>query len=114
MALWNKVKTELDRAGRAAQVAIDEGKLRLEAMRSRQLADKAAQALGYAVFRARQGGQELDTDAYGRLSGSLAAREAEAAKLEAQIEELSRNRKDTSTGSASTDQASSTGGAPPG
>jgi hypothetical protein len=111
MALWNKVKTELDRAGRAAQTAIDEGKLRLEAMRSRQLADKAAQALGYAVFRARQGGQELEADAYARLSGSLAAREAEAAKLEEQIQELSR--KDAPGGSAS-DQASSTGGAPPG
>ena len=62
MALWNKLKTELDRAGRAAQDALDEGKLRLEAFRARQLADKAAQALGYAVFRAKQAGQEPDWD----------------------------------------------------
>jgi hypothetical protein len=114
MAIWNKVKTELDRAGRAAQVAIDEGKLRLEAMRARQLADKAAQALGYAVFRARQGGQELDADAYGRLSTSLAAREAEAAKMEAEIQELSRSRKDTPGATSATDTQSSSGGAPPG
>ena len=113
MAIWNKVKTEIDRAGRAAQTAIDEGKLRLEAMRSRQLADKAAQALGYAIFRARQGGQELETDVYARLSGSLAAREAEAVKLEEQIQELSRGRKDAPGGGAS-DQASASGGAPQG
>ena len=46
MALWNRVKEELDRAGKAAQGALDEGKIRLEAFRARQLADKAAQALG--------------------------------------------------------------------
>ena len=56
MALFDKLKEELDRAGRAAQGALDEGKIGLEAFRTRQLADKAAQALGYAVFRAKQGG----------------------------------------------------------
>ena len=82
MAIWDKLKTELDRAGKAAQGAIDEGKLRLEAFRVRQLADKAAQALGYAVFRAKQGGSELDADTYARLSSTLAAHETEAARLE--------------------------------
>ena len=33
MTLWNKLKDELDRAGKVAQGAIDEGKLRLEAFR---------------------------------------------------------------------------------
>jgi hypothetical protein len=83
MAIWDKLKTELDRAGKAAQGAIDEGKLRLESFRVRQLADKAAQALGYALFRARQGGSDLDHDTYTRLSSALAAHEAEAARLEA-------------------------------
>jgi hypothetical protein len=55
MALMDRLREELDKAGRAAQGALDEGKVRLEAFRTRQLADKAAQALGYAVFRARQG-----------------------------------------------------------
>ena len=85
MALWDKLKTELDRAGKVAQGAIDEGKVRLDAFRVRQLADKAAQALGYAVYRARQQNQELDADTYARLSSTLAAHEAEAARYEAQL-----------------------------
>src|SRR5690606_12774533 len=85
MALWAKLKTELDRAGRAAQTAIDDGKVRLDVMRVRQLADKAAEALGYALFHARQKGQELDTDSYGRLSATLAAHLAEVERLEGQL-----------------------------
>ena len=34
MAIWDKLKTELDRAGKAAQNALDEGKVRLEAFRT--------------------------------------------------------------------------------
>ena len=86
MPLWDKVKTELDRAGRVAQTAIDEGRTRLEAFRARQLADKAAQALGYAVYRARKEVGELDADAYARLSSTIAAHEAEVARLEALLE----------------------------
>lgn len=82
MALWDKLKTELDRAGKVAQGAIDEGKLRLEAFRARQLADRAAQALGYALYRARQEGRDLDAETYSRLSSTLAAHEADAARLE--------------------------------
>jgi hypothetical protein len=85
MALWDKLKTELDRAGRAAQTAFDEGKVRLELLRLRQLADKAAQALGYAVYHARRAGGALDEESYGRLSSTLAAHEAEIARLEAQL-----------------------------
>jgi len=88
MAIWDKLRTELDRAGKAAQNAIDEGKVRLEAFRTRQLADKAAQALGYAVYRARQSGGELDAETYQRLSTSLATHEAEAARLEQQLRDL--------------------------
>ncbi len=86
MAFIDKLKEELDRAGKAAQGAFDEGKTRLEAFRTRQLADKAAQALGYAVFRARQGGSDVDTDTYDRLSATLATHDAEAARYEAEIE----------------------------
>jgi hypothetical protein len=80
MALFDKLKEELDRAGKAAQGAFDEGKIRLEAFRTRQLADKAAQALGYAVFRAKQSGSEIDADTYSRLSATLATHEAEDGK----------------------------------
>ena len=85
MALWTKLRTELDRAGRVAQTAFDEGRTRLEALRARQLADRAAQALGYAVFRARTEGREIDADLYASLSATLTAHEAEVASLEAKL-----------------------------
>jgi|ERR1044071_7134561 len=88
MAIWDKLKTELDRAGKAAQSALDEGKVRLEAFRTRQLADKAAQALGYAVYRAKQSGGEIDPESYARLSATLATHETEASNLEAQLREF--------------------------
>ncbi len=88
MPILDRLKSELDRAGKAAQDAFDEGKTRLEAFRERQLADKAAQALGYAVYRARQQNQEVDADTYARLSSTLAAHEAEASRYEAQLADL--------------------------
>jgi hypothetical protein len=85
MPIWDKLRTELDRAGKAAQDALDEGKTRLEAFRARQLADKAAQALGYAVFRARQSGTEVDWQTLQRLVNSLAEKEAEVQRLEKEL-----------------------------
>jgi hypothetical protein len=93
MALWSRLKQELDRAGHVAQEAIDEGRVRLDAFRARQLANKAAQTLGYAVYRARQHGRELDPDTYARLSSALAGHEAEAARLEERLETLVRARR---------------------
>ena len=87
MAIWTKLRTELDRAGRVAQTAFDEGRTRLEALRARQLADRAAQALGYAVFRARTEGREIEAELYASLSATLAAHEAEVASLEAKLSE---------------------------
>jgi hypothetical protein len=94
MAIWDKLKTELDRAGKAAQSALDEGKVRLEAFRIRQLADKAAQALGYAVYRAKQSGAEIDPESYARLSATLATHETEATRLEQQLHDFSAARAD--------------------
>ncbi|MHB1311441.1 MAG: hypothetical protein ACYC3L_05435 [Gemmatimonadaceae bacterium] len=85
MGIWDKLQDELHRAGRAAQGAIDEGKLRIEIFRVRQLADKAAQALGYAVYRARAGNDEVDAATWDRLAGTLREHEAEAKKLEEQL-----------------------------
>jgi hypothetical protein len=87
MTLWGTLRTELDRAGRVAQSALDEGRLRLEALRARQLADRAAQALGYAVFRARVEGREIDAELYASLSATLAAHEAEVTSLDAKLSE---------------------------
>ncbi|HEX6533740.1 MAG TPA: hypothetical protein VF041_04035 [Gemmatimonadaceae bacterium] len=93
MPLWDRLKQELDRAGHAAQGALDEGRVRLDAFRARQLANKAAQSIGWAVYRARQRGQELDAETYARLSSTLAAHEAEAARLEQQVESMAQGRR---------------------
>jgi hypothetical protein len=85
MGLLSRLSTELRSAGSAARGAIDEGKLRLELFRVRQLADKAAQALGYAVHRARREGHEPDADAFQRLSATLEERETEARRIEEEL-----------------------------
>lgn len=92
MALWDKVKSELDRAGRAAQQALDEGKLRLEVHRARQTADKYAMRLGYAVYRAKKAGGELPPEEYAGLAGNLTNAEAEVARLEKLLEEAAAHR----------------------
>ncbi len=94
MPIWDKVKQELDRAGRVAQDALDEGRIRLDAFRARQHADKAAETLGYAVFRARSAGSDLDAPTYERMSATLAQHEAEATRLEAQLDAIQGRRKE--------------------
>ncbi|MGQ0650040.1 MAG: hypothetical protein ACT4P7_21025 [Gemmatimonadaceae bacterium] len=85
MPLWDKLRSELDSAGRKAQRTIDEGRLRLEGMRARQYADRAAQALGYAVHKDHAGLQALDETARARLLVALTERLNEVAKLEEQL-----------------------------
>ena len=85
MAIWNALKGELDKAGRAAQSALDEGKLRLEQHRAKQRAEAAAASLGSAVYRARVAGGELETERYSVLAANLASAEAEVERLEREI-----------------------------
>lgn len=85
MAIWDKVKQGIDKAGKAAQDVFDEGKLRLDAYRAREQADKAAEALGYAMFRAADAGGELAADARDRLMVALRAQDAEARRLETEL-----------------------------
>lgn len=85
MAIWDKVKQGIDKAGKAAQDVFDEGKLRLDAYRAREQADKAAEALGYAVFRAADAGGELAADARDRLIAALRAQDAEARRMETEL-----------------------------
>jgi len=85
MAIWDKVKQGIDKAGKAAQDVLDEGKLRIDAYRAREQADKAAEALGYAVFRAMDIGHELESAARERLVAALRERETEAKRLEADL-----------------------------
>lgn len=109
MALLDRLKQELDRAGKVAQDAFDDGKTRLEAFRTRQLADKAAQALGYAVYRARKTGGEIDSATYDRLKSTLETHDSEAARLEAEIE---LRRQQSSTRSSTADAQTPSGAGP--
>ena len=86
MAIWSKLKSELDRAGKVAQQAIDEGRVRLDLHRARQRADKAATALGWALYRAKHAGSELEPEHYARLAGEITAAEAEAAKYQKELD----------------------------
>ena len=85
MAIWSTLKGELDKAGRAAQGALDEGKLRLEQHRAKQRAEAAAASLGFAIYRARATGGELETERYSVLAATLASAEAEVSRLEREI-----------------------------
>lgn len=95
MALFDKLRQELDRAGRQAQRAIDEGRLRLDLYRARQSTDRFAQRLGYAVFRAHKEGRELPADELAGHIANLTASEAEVARIETLIAEVSASRKDS-------------------
>ena len=88
MGLLSRLSTELRSAGHAARGAIDEGKVRLELFRVRQLADKAAQALGYAVHRAARDGKQLDADTLQRLGTTLEEHETAAHRLEEELRKL--------------------------
>ena len=85
MSLWDKFQKELDRAGVVAKGALDEGKIRIEMFRVRQLADRAAEKLGYAVHRARREGRELDAETLAKLDEVLGRHEDEARRLEEEL-----------------------------
>jgi hypothetical protein len=85
MAIWDKVREGIDKAGKAAQDAFDDGKTRIDAYRAREQADKAAETFGYAVFRAAEEGRELEDAARQSLMQTLRDRDAEARRLEAVI-----------------------------
>lgn len=92
MPIWDKLKTELDRAGRAAQQALDEGRTRLDAHRARGAADRCAQRLGYAVYRARRAGADLAPEEYQRLADDLTAAEGEVDRLETLMQDAAARR----------------------
>ena len=85
MAIWNALKRELDKAGQVAQGALDEGKLRLEVHRARQRAESAAASLGFAIYRARVGGGDLEAERYTALAANIASAEADVSRLEQEI-----------------------------
>lgn len=107
MAIWDKVRQGIDKAGKAAQDVLDEGKLRIDAYRAREQADKAAEALGYAMFRAMDSGHELESAARDRLVSALRERENEAKRLETELAQA----KAAESGAATSGDAANSGAA---
>jgi len=106
MALWDRLKDGIDKVERVATDALDEGKTRLDARKARQTADQAAEALGYAVFRAWEHGRELDAVSLDRLARALRDHEQEALRLEqAATSAADWRRKQEATGQAPGAQA---------
>jgi hypothetical protein len=95
MALLDRLRQELNLAGKTAQRALDEGKMRLDLYRARQSVDRFAQRFGYAVFRARKSGGELPTEEMAAHMNNLTASEAEVTRLETLVAEAAKVRKDT-------------------
>ena len=94
MALLDRLRQELDRAGRSAQRALDEGRLRLELYRARQSVDRFAQRFGYAVYHARKAGGELPADDYTAHMNNITAAESEVTRLETLVAEAARDRRE--------------------
>jgi hypothetical protein len=94
MALLDKLRQELDRAGRQATRALDEGRLRLDLYRARQSVDRFAQRLGYAVYRGKKAGTELSPEELASHMSNLTAAEAEVTRLETLVKTASQERKD--------------------
>lgn len=92
MAIWDTLKRELDKAGQVAQGALDEGKLRLELHRAKQRADEAAASLGFAVYRAKAAGGELEAERYASLAVNIMTAEAEIARVERELEAVKTTR----------------------
>ena len=95
MALLDRLRQELNLAGKSAQRALDEGRLRLDLYRARQSVDRFAQRFGYAVFRARIGGADLSPEEYSSHINNLTAAEAEVKRVETLLAEASRQRTDS-------------------
>ncbi|MFL5608456.1 MAG: hypothetical protein ACJ8AD_18525, partial [Gemmatimonadaceae bacterium] len=58
----------------------------------KQRAEAAAASLGFAVYRARVDGGELETERYSALAANIAAAEADIARLEREIAEVKTSR----------------------
>jgi hypothetical protein len=87
MGILDKVSHGIDRAAKATEGALEEGKLRIAAYKARQRADKKAETLGYAVARPRAQGQEADPLAINMLVDAVNAADAEASSLEARAKD---------------------------
>ena len=92
MALLDRLRQELDRAGKSAQRALDEGRLRLDLYRARQSVDRFAQRFGYAVYQAKKAGTELPAEELAAHMGNMTSAESEVTRLETLVAEAVKQR----------------------
>ena len=115
MAILDRLRQELDRAGQSAQQAFDEGRLRLDLFRARKAVDRFAQRFGYAVYRAKSAGNpELPAEELASHMSNLTAAEAEVRRLETLIAEVGKKQAALLTRDKPADPPSDSGGGAPG
>src|ERR1043165_2195370 len=105
MALIDRLRLELDRAGRKAAKAFDEGRMRLDLYRARQSVDRFAQRFGYAVYRAKKAGSDLTAEELASHMNNITAAEAEVKRLETLIADAMKERRDWPADRPVTDSA---------
>ena len=109
MPLIDRLRQELSLAGKTAQRALDEGRIRLDLYRARQSVDRFAQRFGYAMFRARKAGTDLPPEEYTAHMTNLTAAEAEVARLELLVAEAAKQRTNVNVSRPTTQSAPPTG-----
>ena len=90
MALLDRLRQELDRAGRQAHAPSTKVGCDSTCYRASNRVDRFAQRFGYAGFRAKKAGRELPAEELTAHMNNLVAAEAEVTRLETLIAEASK------------------------
>jgi hypothetical protein len=87
MRLGDRIKTGIETLSRKANLALDEGRLRMDLLKVRRRRDNAARDLGYVVYRQSRGAPpaEGEVDA---LTKKMADADADMARIEDQLRKL--------------------------
>lgn len=87
MSLFDRFAAGLETLGKKANLAFDEGKLRVELARVHRRMDNAARDLGYLTYRQAKGTQAAPADVEA-LTRRIADAETAVARIEKEIEQL--------------------------
>ena len=104
MSLIDRFAAGLETLGKKANLAFDEGKLRVELARVRRRMDNAARDLGYLTYRQGKGivAPPADVEA---LTRRIADAEAAVARVEAELEQLKQGSGGAAASAAAADGA---------
>jgi len=87
MGIGDRIRSGIDTLSRKANLAIDEGRLRMELLRVKRRRDNAARDLGYVVYRQSQGTAPAEGEA-DALTKRIADADAAMAKIEDDLRNL--------------------------